>query len=162
MAATETQPAAQTATPPAAPAPAAKAPAATIAELKAAFPGREGFVLECVEKGLTVLEAKAAFADVLATELSARDRRIGELQQQVKAAKPPAAGAQPAPLPGAQTAAGEPSDEDITSGKLTQEQFDANEDIKRAFMGSYANYQAYAKAAKGGRISIKTVPTARA
>lgn len=157
MATAETTPAASAATP----AVQAKA-AATIAELKAAFPGRFEFALECVEKGLSLIEAKAAYADVLTVDLAARDRRIGELTAQAKT-KPPAAGAQPAPLPGAQAAAGgEPSDEEITSGKVTEAQFAASPDLKSAFMGDFKNYQAYAKAAQGGRVSIKSTPAAKA
>lgn len=49
----------------AAPAPAAAPKAATIAELKAAFPGETEFVLAQAEKGATLGDAKLAFADVV-------------------------------------------------------------------------------------------------
>jgi len=39
---------------------------ATIAELRKAFAQDPGFALECAEKALTLTEAKAAYADVLA------------------------------------------------------------------------------------------------
>lgn len=42
---------------------------ATPSELKAAYPDDPSFVLDCVEKGLSMLEAKAARADVLAAKL---------------------------------------------------------------------------------------------
>lgn len=47
-----------------------KVGAATVAELRAAFPDDPGFALDAAEKGSTLLEAKAAYADVLRAQLT--------------------------------------------------------------------------------------------
>lgn len=62
------------AAPPAAPV-GEKAAAATVKELKAAFPRDPAYALECAEHGLSLVEAKAAYADVLQKRLDdAQDR----------------------------------------------------------------------------------------
>jgi len=75
--------------------------AASIAELKAAFPDDPTFTLDAAEKGLSLLQAKAAYCERLQEEverrdeqLAAKDKEIGELK--AKAAKPKI-GAEPVP-----------------------------------------------------------------
>lgn len=60
---------------------------ATIAELRAAFPGQSDFVLSCAEQGLTLLEAKAAYADVVQAEAA---KKIAELEAKLAQASKPA------------------------------------------------------------------------
>jgi hypothetical protein len=68
-----------------------------LTELKAAFPDEAEFVLEQHELGHTVLEAKAAYADILAARvkeqdetISAKDKELAEFK-----AKGPATGVEP-------------------------------------------------------------------
>lgn len=63
---------------------------ATLAELKAAFPKHREFSLDMAEKGLTLAEAKAEFADVLTAEIATKDEEL---------VKAKAAAAHPAPAP---------------------------------------------------------------
>ncbi len=81
-------------------APAAKAnepKPATIAELKAAFPKDPLFALESAEKAFTLTEAKAAYADVLATRL---DQATAQAEQLKAAAAATAAKDEPPRKPG--------------------------------------------------------------
>jgi hypothetical protein len=70
--------------------------AATITELKALFPDRAEFVIDQFERGASLLEAKAAYSDVLATELSAEKsaheeaKRLLTLSQETGVAFTPA------------------------------------------------------------------------
>ncbi len=75
---------------------------ASIAELRAAFPGQSDFVLSCAEQGMTLLEAKAAYADVVQAESA---KKIAELEAKLAQANKPA--------PAAALGSGSPS----TSGK---------------------------------------------
>ncbi len=72
---------------------------ATAAELKAAFPGESDFVLECMEKQLSMQAAEAAYAKVLKGKLEASQKQVKELQAEVDQAnkvlgktRPPVAG----------------------------------------------------------------------
>lgn len=60
---------------------------ATIPELKAAFPKNLDFVLEQAEKGATLDQAKAAYADVLQAELKAKDEQLAETKKTLEAAQ---------------------------------------------------------------------------
>lgn len=55
---------------------------ATIAELKAAFPTNPAFALDSAEKAMTLLEARAAYADVLAKENEELRKKAAAPQQQ--------------------------------------------------------------------------------
>jgi hypothetical protein len=52
-----------------------------IAELKAAFPKDPAFALECAEEGLSGIEAKAKYADVLQAQLSAKENELAEARK---------------------------------------------------------------------------------
>lgn len=65
---------------------------ATVAELKSAFPKDANFVLQCVEEGLTLLEAKAKYADVLEVKLQSRNKEIEELAAKKTAPEAPTTG----------------------------------------------------------------------
>lgn len=62
---------------------------ATIAELKAAFPTNPAFALDCAEKAMTLLEARAAYADVLAKENEELRKKAAAPQQQPTQANKP-------------------------------------------------------------------------
>lgn len=64
---------------------------ASIAELKAAFPGNPDFVLAQAEKGVTLLEAKAAYGEVL----EARNAKLEKENADLRAKAAPAPGAEP-------------------------------------------------------------------
>lgn len=66
-----------------------------LADLKAAFPGEDKFVMEQYEAGSSVLEAKAAFGDVLKARLEAKDKENATLREQAAA---PATSTGPAPV----------------------------------------------------------------
>jgi signal peptide peptidase SppA len=56
---------------------------ASAAELKAAFPGDTGFVLDQLEKNATLTDAKAARAESLAAQLAAANERIASLEKEL-------------------------------------------------------------------------------
>ncbi len=60
----------------------AKAKPATISELRTAFKGDADFAMDCAEKGLTLSESKAAYADVLSKRLAEADKKNQTLAQQ--------------------------------------------------------------------------------
>lgn len=80
--------------------------AASIAELKAAFPNDAQFALDAAEKGLTLIEAKAAYADTLAARLQNRDAELAQArkEQQEAAAKATTPGRGAAAVPEGETA----------------------------------------------------------
>lgn len=62
-------------------------PAASIAELKKAFPNDATFALDCAEKDLGLVEAKAAYADHLAARLQNRDEELAKAKKDLEAAR---------------------------------------------------------------------------
>lgn len=66
-----------------------------IADLKAAFPKDQAFALEAIEKGQSVQEAKAAYADKLAADLEAKTKEIETLKKGSGKPSGQALGAQP-------------------------------------------------------------------
>ncbi len=64
-----------------------KTAAATIAELKAAFPNDAEFALSAAEKGLTLVEAKADYADHLQARLQNRDEELEQTKAELAEAK---------------------------------------------------------------------------
>jgi signal peptide peptidase SppA len=90
------QPQQGAAAPAAAPQSAPEPKPASIKELRAAFPSDPAFALESAEKALTLVEAKAAYADVLQTRLSEANQKLA--QAATKPAEQPAAAAPAAPV----------------------------------------------------------------
>ena len=107
----------------AAPTPPEKTPA-TVAELRAAFPGDTDYTLSCVEGGLTLLEAQAGYADVLRAKLTAQSAEHEAAAAKLTADLAAASLASPAAALGVSSGtmsrdAGNPSDE--WDAKLTAE-----------------------------------------
>jgi len=69
--------------------------AATAVELRTAFPDDAEFRFGCLEKGLTLLEAKADYSGVLAGKLAESNKKAAELQGQLAEAKAAVPAAQP-------------------------------------------------------------------
>lgn len=69
------------------------------ADIKAAFPGDPAFALEQIEKGSTVAEAKAAFADVLQAKLAEKEKELTEAKK-AQAAAPKSTPRLPVTVPG--------------------------------------------------------------
>jgi hypothetical protein len=75
-----------------------KAPPASIAQLRAQFPGADAFCLDCAEKGLSLEAAKAARAEVLARDLADAQKQLAAANEaRAKAEAALQSGAAPVP-----------------------------------------------------------------
>jgi len=63
--------------------------AATITQLKQAFPDHLAFAIEQCEAGASLLEAKAAFADLLTADNKALQEKVADAEQKLAVAKTP-------------------------------------------------------------------------
>lgn len=104
---------------------------ATIAELKAAFPNDPAFALEAAEKALTLVEAKAAYADVLAAKLATTEAALVEAKKQPEQPAAPAPVGNPA-LGGAGKPEHRDGDADVVYASAKAEFSDA---VRKAMKG---------------------------